>query len=138
MRLSALIAMLGIGAVGLYFVPGPPEEEIDWMTSASIGPAVEKGADREYSVANLSGGSACIVKRGEAVTARSRSFEAGSDCDEVWSGLAEASNWAEQSDGSVILSDGSGRAILTLAPADGVAYETLDPPNASLTLTIIR
>ncbi len=60
---------------------------------------------------------------------------AGEDCAGVWPGLERVRNWTDSGDGTIQLTDDSGEQILSLGLGDGVAYESLEPADASIALT---
>lgn len=134
MRVFVLAGMLVAGGVGLYLVPAPQSAKIDPFTSGSI----VTGDEREYALANMTSGTVCLVKKGGPVTATASKFDAGLDCEAVWSGLSDAATWSEQGDGLVVLADSSGHALVSLTPGDGVAFEAMEPANADLSLTVVR
>ncbi len=134
MKIGILVGALVVGGVGLYLMPDPYTQNIDPFTSSSI----PQSDTREYAVANLSSGEACIVKRGAALTNNSKAFDAARECDSVWNGLSSAATWLEQDGGLVVLADHSGKALMSLAPADGVAFESLEPVGAELSFSIVR
>ncbi len=89
MKIMLLSGILVVGGIGLYWMPEPYSSNIDPFTSSAI-----SGSDsREYAVANLMSGDACIISRGKTLTANSRSLEADADCDSVWRGLSSAATW---------------------------------------------
>ncbi len=134
MKIVLFSGILVVGGIALYWMPEPYSSNIDPFTSSSI----SESDSREYAVANLLSGEACIVSRGKALTTNSRSLEVGADCDSVWRGLSSAATWQEQEGGVVVLADQSGRALLSIAPADGVAFETLEPAGAELSFTAVQ
>ena len=56
----------------------------------------------------------------------------------VWPSLAQARNWTENGDGTVVLTDSRGEQLLTLGLGDGVDFESLEPSNAVLALTAVN
>jgi hypothetical protein len=89
---------------------------------------------RSYSISNIVASTACLAERGEKVSSRSLRFAAGKDCEQVWPGLSQAQTWTENGDGTVVVADARGEAILTVVDGDGLAYEVMDPPDAMVTL----
>ena len=65
--------------------------------------------------------------------ARAR-FVAGADCDTVWPGLSKARTWTNNGDGTVVVADAQGEAILTVVDGDGLAYEAVEPADAMVTM----
>ncbi len=131
-RMTLMIALAG-GLAIWHFAPSA-QPGVDKMTSASVG----QHDSNEFAITNLMSKTACIAKRGDVVSSRSRSFVADGDCETVWPGLATVKNWTENEDGSVVLTNGRGEQVLTISVADGVDYEVLDPVNALVTLTSIQ
>lgn len=111
-----------------------PASPYDPIVSASITSADPS----EYTVSNMESGTACLIRGGKAVSARSHKIEAGKDCDGVWPGLANASNWTQNDDDTVVMTDGSGDALLTLGRGDGVDFVSLEPSNAVLALNQVH
>lgn len=106
------------------------EEGAVLVTGSTAQPA---GMDA-FSITNLVAETACLAERGEKVSNRSQRFEAEVDCEKVWPGLGNARTWTRNEDGTIILANGYGEAIVTLIEGDGIAYEALDPPNALITV----
>lgn len=128
--LAAAVVMLGgVGAVALH--QGKPA--VDPLVSGSIAPPAIA-----YNATNLDGSASCRVMRGQPVSHRSRQFSATADCDSVWPGLAEAKTWTENEDGTVILANSSGAAVLTIVEGDGPGYETMEPPGAAVMLRAVQ
>ncbi len=90
-----------------------------------------------FSVSNFTRKTVCLVERGAALTSRSRDFFAPPDCDQVWPGLARASNWTQNEDGSVSISDANGATLLTLVRSRHFSYEASDAPGADLALLML-
>lgn len=134
MRYRSISGLALLAAFAAWQMVPADHPGIDPFVSASVAPS----SAHEFIVTNLQAHTACIARRGAALTGRSRDFSAEAGCDEVWPGLASARNWTENGDGSVILSDERGEQVLTISVGDGVAYEALDPDDASLTLTAVN
>lgn len=130
-RLLAFMALVaGVG----YFTLMPVQQPVDPIVSASIKPANQT----DYTVSNMENGAACLIGSGRAVSARSHQLNPGQDCDAVWPGLAQARNWTQNGDGTVVLTDRSGAQVLTLGLGDGVDFESLEPANAVLALNQVK
>jgi hypothetical protein len=127
--LAGIAVVVGLG--GLWFYNPDENPGIDPIISASISP--DKATD--FTISNISNRAACLVVRGRATTAHSHILSPGKDCESVWPGLTSAKNWTQNDDGTVVLTDASGAAILTLGLGDGVDYESLEPANAIITVT---
>lgn len=128
-----LTGVLAVGGPLWWFSPAH-DVPVDDVKTASI-PAA---AEREFTVSNMQSRTACIISRGTATTHRSNGVIAGDDCTEVWPGLAAVRNWTDNGDGTIALTDDRGETVLTLAVGDGVAYESLEPADASIALTAVN
>ncbi|TPP06519.1 hypothetical protein [Rhizobium glycinendophyticum] len=108
----------------------PPAGVFAPQISAASPPAV-------FSVSNFSRKTVCLVERGATLTSRSRDFFAPPDCESVWPGLARATNWTQNEDGSVTLSTVHGAPVLTLVRGKSFSYEVADPAEADLALLMV-
>ena len=121
------------GAAASYFAPSPQQTPgVDPMKTAAV------GNPSSYSVANIAEGKACVVNRGKHASARTFVLKSEPGCDDVWPGLDQARNWTENADGSVALTDKSGKQLLMIAPGDGIGYVAIEPPSAALSLTAVQ
>jgi hypothetical protein len=128
-----LTGVLAVGGPLWWFSPAH-DVPTDPMTTS----AVPASAQHEFTVSNLANRSACLITRGAMTTARSSGVIAGDDCADVWPGLAAVRNWTDNGDGTIDLTDSQGAQVLTLGLGDGVAYESLEPSDASIALTAIN
>lgn len=126
----AIAVLAGIWSFDLGASP-----DVDPVVSGSIQRIAESTGEKLFSVSNVEAETACAVSRGEKLTNRSMRFAAARGCEQVWPGLSSATTWTETGDGTVVLSNATGDAILTLSEGDGLAYETVDPSNAMVTLS---
>jgi hypothetical protein len=133
MAIRALVLTVAAAGLGLWLMGPAEDHSIDPIISAALA-----SGDQEYTVSNMENGTACLLTRGRQVSSRSSAIRPGSDCTDVWPGLAEARNWTRNDDGTVILSDNSGSQILTLSLGDGVDFETLEPANALLAFNALN
>jgi hypothetical protein len=108
----------------------PPSRALPQLGSTASPPAI-------FSVSNFSLKTVCLVERGAALTSRSRDFFAPPDCENVWPGLAKATNWTQNEDGSVTLSTLHGAPVLTLVRGKSFSYEVADPVDADLALLMV-
>jgi hypothetical protein len=108
----------------------PPAGVLAPQLSAASPPAI-------FSVSNFSRKTVCLVERGATLTSRSRDFFAPPDCESVWPGLARATNWTQNEDGSVTLSTVHGAPVLTLVRGKSFSYEVADPIEADLALLMV-
>ena len=90
-----------------------------------------------FSVSNFTRKTVCLVERGAALTSRSRDFFAPPDCEQVLPGLTRASNWTQNEDGSVTISDAGGATVLTLVRGRHFSYEATDAADADLALLML-
>jgi hypothetical protein len=132
------LIMPAVGAIallaGLWSIGESAPPDIDPVVSGSIEKLGSAADGTAFSVSNIETSTTCRVSRGERLTNRSMQMTVSADCEPVWSGLSRASTWTQTGDGTVVVADASGNAILTLAESDGLAYEALDPPNAMITM----
>lgn len=119
---------------GIWSLDGGSPPDVDPVISGSIPQIDAPAGDRFLSVTNVEAETACAVSRGEKLTNRSMRLTAARGCEQVWPGLSHVATWTENGDGTVVLSNAAGDAVLTLAEGDGMAYEAIDPPNAVITL----
>ena len=120
--------------VSLWWFSPAHDVQPDTLTTAYLSTATE----HEFTVSNMQSRTACLISRGSMTTRRSSSVIAGDDCASVWPGLSHVRNWTDNGDGTVDLTDGRGEQVLTLGFGDGVAYESLEPSDASIALTAIN
>lgn len=128
-----LTGILAVGGPLWWFSPAH-DVQPDNIKTASV----SRPAEQEFTVSNMQNRTACLISRGAMTTQRSSGVIAGDDCAAVWPGLAAARNWTDNGDGTVDLTDASGGEILTLGLGDGVAYESLEPADASIALTAVN
>jgi hypothetical protein len=134
MAIRELLAAVLVAGSGLWWFSPAQDVQADNLTTASV-PASD---EREFTVSNMQSRTACIIRRGGMTTQRSSGVIAGEDCASVWPGLPHVRNWTDNGDGTVDLTDSSGEQVLTLGLGDGVAYESLEPADASIALTAIN
>lgn len=131
MAIRELVAgVLAVGGPLWWFSPAH-----DVRPGASRAVTIATAGEREFTVSNMQTRTVCLISRGAMTTQRSSSVIAGEDCTAVWPGLAQARNWTDNGDGTIQLTDSSGEQILSLGLGDGVAYESLEPADASIALT---
>ncbi|MGL4197390.1 MAG: hypothetical protein ACRCSX_06485 [Allorhizobium sp.] len=111
-------------------VPGPAKLPTSLQTHSVSPPAI-------FSVSNFSRKSVCLVERGAALTNRSRDFFAPPDCEQVWPGLTRATNWTQNEDGSVTITDAAGATILTLVRGRHFSYEAPNTDGGDLALLML-
>lgn len=90
-----------------------------------------------FSVSNFSRKTVCLVERGAALTSRSRDFFAPPDCERVWPGLTRATNWTQNEDGSVTITDSGGATVLTLVRGKHFSYEAPEVGGGDLALLML-
>lgn len=135
MAIRVLIA--GVAAIGgpLWWFSPAHEAAPDPIATASVHRGI---GQEEFTVSNMENRTACLITKGMTTTPRSSTLTVGADCDAVWPGLMQVSNWTENDDGTVVLTDSHGEQVLSLVVGDGVDFESLEPSNAVLALTAIN
>ena len=125
-----LAAVLAVGGPLWWFSPAH-----DIQPDATRAVSISTTSERAFTVSNMQSRTVCLISRGTMITQRSSSVIAGEDCTAVWPGLAQVRNWTDNGDGTIELTDSRGEQILSLGLGDGVAYESLEPADASIALT---
>lgn len=133
MAIRALVLTVCAAGFGLWMMGPAKQAAVDPIVSASIRPA-----DKDYTVSNMENGTACIITRGKPISSHSRTIKPGKDCEAVWPRLSDATNWTQNDDSTVVLTDSSGSEILTLGLGDGVDFESLEPANAILAFNSVN
>ncbi|ANH05318.1 hypothetical protein [Shinella sp. HZN7] len=131
MKTLMIAAAVGALALGLWSVAADRAPAVDPVTTSSVPAAV--GA-HSYTISNVVANTACLAERGDRISSRSERFSAGADCDAVWPGLSAARTWVKNGDGTVVVADAQGEAILTVVDGDGPAYEAVEPADAMITM----
>lgn len=131
MAIRELLAAVAAVCGPLWWFSPAHEVKPDPITTASVSTT----GQREFTVSNMQSRTVCLISRGKMTTQRSSSVIAGEDCVSVWPGLERVRNWTDSGDGTIQLTDSSGEQILALGLGDGVAYESLEPSDASIALT---
>ena len=127
--IAGMVALASVGALSI-----ADDEKAEERPALITGSTVQPVGTDAFSITNLVAETACLAERGEKVSNRSQRFEAEADCEKVWPGLGKARTWTRNEDGTIVVANGYGEAIVTLIEGDGIAYEALDPPNALLTI----
>ncbi|MCF3643197.1 hypothetical protein LXM94_24885 [Rhizobium sp. TRM95111] len=125
-----ILTFAGIGAMLLVGI---------WAAGDRPDPVISNSVPtqgRSLSISNITAATACLAERGERLSNRSSRFMTETACDTVWPGLSRATTWTENGDGTAVLADASGTAVLTVAQSDGAAYEAVDVPDAIITLIV--
>ncbi len=128
MATGAIVLLAGVWSLG-----GTPSPDVDPVVSGSIPKDAGAAGGLAFLVSNVETRADCQLTRGERMTHHSMRMTASAACEDVWLGLSHASTWTEAGDGTVIVANASGDAILTLAETDGL-YEVIDPSGAIITL----
>ena len=131
MKTFVIAAAAGALSLGLWSVVGVEAPAVDPLISNSI-PAPAGG--RSYTISNVVANTACLAERGNRISSRSERFIANADCDAVWPRLSAARTWIDNGDGTVVVADAQGEAILTVVDGDGLAYEAVEPADAMVTM----
>jgi hypothetical protein len=79
----------------------------------------------------------CSLVREAASLPGAAVVEADPDCRAVFNPLADVAVWQEGERGTVVLKDKAGRRIAELAPADGLAYQSVEPASPILSLVAL-
>ena len=131
MKMLTIAAAVGLVSLGLWSVFGAAAPGVDPIVSNSI-PA--QSANRSYTISNGAASTACLAERGNPISSRSARFTAGADCEAVWPGLSKARTWTNNGDGTAVVADAQGEAILTVVDGDGFDYEAVEPAEAMITM----
>jgi hypothetical protein len=131
MKTLMIAAAAGLVSLGLWSVVGEETPAVDPVISNSIPAAA---GTHSYTISNVVAGTACLAERGNRISSRSEGFTANADCDTVWPRLSAAHTWIENGDGTVVVADARGDAILTVVDGDGLAYEAVEPADAMITM----
>ncbi|WP_411033497.1 hypothetical protein [Shinella sp. BYT-45] len=131
MKTLTIAVLAGAVSLGLWSLAAQEVPDVDPVVSNSI-PA--RAAGHSYTVSNVVANTACLAERGNPISSRSARFDAGADCDAVWPGLSKARTWTSNGDGTVVVADAQGEAILTVVDGDGLAYEAVEPADAMITM----
>ena len=131
MKTLTVAAVIGALSFGLWSYRGQERPGIDPVVSGSI-PA--QATSRSYTISNGAASTACLAERGIAISSRSARFTADADCEAVWPGLSRARTWTNIGDGTAVVADAQGEAILTVVDGDGSDYEAVEPAEALITM----
>lgn len=132
MKTLTIAVLAGAVSLGLWSFLSQQTPGVDPVVSGSI-PA-RAAAGHSYTISNVVANTACLAERGSPISSRSARFVAGADCDTVWPGLSKARTWTNNGDGTVVVADAQGEAILTVVDGDGLAYEAVEPADAMVTM----
>lgn len=133
MKPLIVAALAGIVSFGVWTVAGHGDAGVDPVVSNSV---TASGGGRSYTISNVAASTTCLAERGGRLSHRSERFEAEADCDAVWPGLSQARTWIDNGDGTIVVTDAQGEAIITVVDGDGLAYETVEPAEAMLTMVV--
>lgn len=133
MKTLTIAALAGAVSFGLWSYWGQERPGVDPIVSSAI-PA--RAGTHSYTISNAVASTACLAERGGPISSRSARFTAGADCDAVWPGLSQARTWTNNGDGTVVVADAQGEAILTVVDGDGLAYEAVEPADALVTMIV--
>jgi hypothetical protein len=94
-----------------------------------------EGGERYHlrSVDNLS----CEVARSAAAADGVYTMRAGSECDRLLPGLSAARFWRERDGGLIVLGRNLADDLISFAVADGIAYESVRPASALISMTAV-
>ena len=129
------IATLGVAsAIGLglaYVMPGGSAAAA--AAIATTAPATPPSAAL-WMISNDVAGTGCEVRRGPRLSGATHALDLGRGCATVSERLAEAVVWNEDRDGSISLSDATGRLVVAFAPSEGRGMEAFQPAHMMLSL----
>ena len=131
MKMLTIAIVAGAVSFGLWSYWSHERPGVDPIVSGAI-PARTGG--QSYTISNATANTACLAERSSPISSRSARFSAGPDCDAVWPGLARARTWTNNGDGTVVVADAQGEAILTVVDGDGFDYEAVEPTEALITM----
>lgn len=131
LKTLTIAALAAAVSFGLWSYWGQERPGVDPIVSGGI-PARTGG--HAYTISNATANTACLAERSDPISSRSARFAADADCDAVWPGLARARTWTNNGDGTVVVADAQGEAILTVTDGDGLAYEAVEPADAMVTM----
>lgn len=124
------LAIAGVAAAGTAGLrseatPGAPEKN-----------AHEQQVPRleTFEVRSSEGESTCAVTRGGTDSAGRAVLKVDPSCAALLPGMEKAKYWLDKADGSVEFTADGVDAIITFAVADGVAFESLEPPLPVISL----
>lgn len=130
--ISSVATLVIASAVGLgisYVVPGGAAAAVTAAPVEASAPAAPT-----WTIADDLSGAACTARRGPRLSGASHALDLGEGCTAVAERLAEAVVWNEGRDGSVTLSDASGRLVVAFAASEGPALEAFAPAQMMLSL----
>ena len=131
--MTKLLAALAAGLLAGAGLVGESSDASQPLAGAAIsGDTPEWG----YHLRRGGGSFSCIVKRGAGLSEDLWELRVEPACEEVMPGLAEVRYWRRTDDQTVVFSRDGDDALVTFAPADGVAYETFAPDAPLLSLAI--
>lgn len=90
-----------------------------------------------YSVYRPGETQACLLTRQAGELPGTAQVKADAACRAVFDPLGDVALWQENNRGGVLLKDKSGRQIAELAPADGLAYQSVEPAVPILSLVAL-
>ena len=131
MKTLVIAAAAGLVSLGILGTVDQETAGLDPVVSNAI-PA--QAAGHSYTISNVVADTACLAERGAKISSRSERFAAGADCEAVWPGLSAARTWTNNGDGTMVVADARGEAIITVVDGDGLAYEAVEPADAMVTM----
>ncbi|MGN6550625.1 MAG: hypothetical protein ACTHJ3_12125 [Pararhizobium sp.] len=135
MKLVLTAAALAAG-FSLVHAPSPEKASVDPVMTASIAGMPSAGPSG-YLISNPGSAASCtMVKAGGS--GETVALAPNSACEKVWPGLGSVVALSRTGRGTHALETAAGKAVLTLAAGDGVAYEAIAPRDALVTVSEIR
>lgn len=132
--MSKTIAIFSVLALSVASVASTVSQRIQQAEDASdVQAAVQSSGPQTYQLGALGSGS-CTVQRGAELSELDNRLEKDGDCEAVYPALASATAWRQFDNGTIILLDERGRAVVEFSQADGEGFESVLPAAPFLTL----
>ena len=132
--MTKLLAVLAVGLLAGAGLVGESSDASQPLAEANATP----GDTREwgYHLRRGGGSVSCMVERGAGLSDDLWELRVEPACEEVMPGLAAVRYWRKTDDQTVVFSRDGDDALVTFAPADGVAYESFAPGAPLLSLAV--
>lgn len=122
---TAVIAALGALSYKDGLFSGAPSDTQNTQQVASA---------ETYKLRSTQAAQTCAVVRGDQLTGGRSLLSVDAACSVLLPGVEKAKYWVDKDDGSVAFTENGVDPIVTFAIADGVAYESLDPGQPTISL----
>lgn len=128
--MKAMMVALGLGvALGTFSMLG----QNDTGNGHNVG-AEAKAPVSAFRLLRTGSDESCLIRQGERLSDERFALTPEAACGALLPGLAKASVWREDADGSVVLIGAGGRTLASFALADGHGYESFAPREPLLSL----